>query len=170
MLDAFGRYPTVAPDVLFKQGLDALAVGKAVEASQLFERALTVARRVGAKSQEARYVSWHAFSKAKAYGATPETVRLCEEAAGDTPDAELLLNLVRIYLLAGLRTRALAALERGLRRDPHNRRLADLLARIDRRAKPPIRFLDRGHSINRLLTRLLRRRPESAQPPGAAGR
>jgi tetratricopeptide (TPR) repeat protein len=166
----YGRLPTVAPEALFKQGLEALAVGKSAEACQLFERAMTVERSLGNAKREARYLSYYGFSKAKAHGATHEAVRLCEEAVGTDIDPDLVLNLVRVYLLAGLRTKALATLERARSQHPDNRRLRDLLVRIDRRARPPLGFLDRDHSINRLLVRVLRRRPADAPPPGAAGR
>jgi hypothetical protein len=144
------------PEGFFRRGLDALAVGKAAEASDLFHRAITTQRsRCTVKGQQ-RYISYYAFSKSKAFGPTAETIRLCQEAAEGDIDPDLQLNLVRVYLLAGLKTRALATLESSLRLYPGNRRLLDLRARIDRRAKPAIGRLGRDHPINRFLARMRR--------------
>jgi tetratricopeptide (TPR) repeat protein len=149
------KSPTDGPEGLFKRGLEALAVGKAAEASNLFHRAILVERNQGTITRQLRYASYFAFSKSKAYGPTAETIRLCEEAADGDIDPTLLLNLVRVYLLAGLKTKALATLEKGLRQYPNNRRFFDLRERIDRRAKPTIRYLGRDHPVNRVLARVL---------------
>ena len=156
MSDPKKRSPTDGPERLFKRGLEALTVGKAAEASDLFHRAISVERSQGGASRQMRYLSYYAFSKSKAYGPTAETIQLCQEATDGDIDPTLLLNLVRVYLLAGMKIKALKALEGGLRQFPKNRRLLDLRARIDRRAKPTIRKLGRDHPINRFLARLLR--------------
>jgi len=150
------KSPTDGPERLFKRGLEALAVGKAAEASNLFHRAISVERSQGTVTRQLRYVSYYGLSKSKAYGPTAETIDLCKTAAEGDIDPTLLLNLVRVYLLAGLKTKALATLEKGLRLYPNNRRFLDLRERIDRRAKPIIRYLGRDHPANRFLARVLR--------------
>jgi len=150
------RYADDVPERLFKRGLHSLAVGKAAEASNLFERAVSVERNQGSVVRHPLYASYFALSKATAYGPTPETIRICEEAADMGIDPTLSLNLVRVYLLAGLKTRALATLEKALQQYPRNRRFLELRKRIDRRTKPTIRHLGRDHPINRALARMLR--------------
>jgi tetratricopeptide (TPR) repeat protein len=156
MSDPTKKSPVDGPERLFRRGLDALAVGKTVEACNLFGRALSVERSQGTVKRQLRYVSYYAFSKSKAYGPTEETIALCEEAVDGDIDPALLLNLIRVYLMAGLTTKALATLEKGRRLYPDNRRFPALLARIDRRARPTIRYLGRDHPVNRFLARVLR--------------
>ena len=150
------KSPTDGPERLFKRGLEALAVGKASEASNMFDRAISAERNQSAVTRQLRYVSYYAFSKCKAYGPTAEAIRLCEEAADGDIDPTLLLNVVRVYLLAGFKTKALATLEKGVRLYPNSRRFFDLRERIDRRAKPTIRYLGRDHPVNRFLARVVR--------------
>jgi len=117
---------------------------------------MSVERSRGTVARQQRYVSYYAFSKSKIHGPTAETISLCEEAVAGDIDPDLLLNLIKVYLLAGLKTKALASLEKGRRLYPDNRRFPALLARIDRRARPTIRYLGRDHPVNRFLARVLR--------------
>jgi len=156
MPDLTTKAASHGPERFFRRGVEALAVGKAAEASDLFHRAILVERSRSTVTRQPRYVSYYAFSRSRAYGPTAETIRLCEEAVEGDIDPDLLLNLVRVYLLAGLKTKALAALEGGLRTYPENRRFLDLRARIDRRATPPVRYLGRDHPVNRFLARMRR--------------
>jgi len=140
----------------FERGLEALTVGSVAKASTLFQKALAAERSRGVVGRDMRYLSYYAFAEAKLHGVTSETIRLCEDAAERDIEPQLVLNLVQVYLMAGLKTKALASLETGLRHNPGDRRFLALRTRIDRRRKPTVRYLSRDHAVNRLLGRLLR--------------
>jgi tetratricopeptide (TPR) repeat protein len=148
--------PTEGPEELFKRGLEAMTLGKVAEASSFFHRAMSVERIQGNVKRRPAYRSYYALCQSQVHGPTPETISLCEEAVEADIDPALQLNLVRVYLLAGMKTKALATLEGSLRLYPRNRRFLALRAKIDRRAKPPVPLFGRNHPINRFLARLRR--------------
>jgi hypothetical protein len=102
-----------------------------------------------------RFLSYYALSHAMACGATRDDVHYCERAVAERSfDSQLWGNLAQVYGLIGRRTRALATIEKGLTQDPGDKDLRLLLSRMDRRAKPPLPRLGRGHPVNRLLSRM----------------
>jgi len=68
--------------------------------------------------------------------------------------AELYLSLGRVYMLSSKTSRALEALEQGCRHYPDDPALKRELARLERRARPPIPGLGRSHAVNRALVRI----------------
>jgi len=95
------------------------------------------------------------LSSALANRPTPEAIQACELAARrDFCNAEMQLNLGKVYMLAGKTTRALAALDRGLKIAPGNKSLSDEKARADRRKRPAIPWLRRNHPVNCWLGRV----------------
>ena len=95
------------------------------------------------------------LSLALAHGPTQESILACETAARrDFYSPDLLLNLGKVYALAGLTTRALATFERGLALAPSSAPLRAELAKLDRRQPAPIRFLSRSHPANRALGKM----------------
>jgi tetratricopeptide (TPR) repeat protein len=147
-----------------RDGLRALAEGRPAEAASSFHDALRIARRAGSCELKMRSLSYLGLSLALARGPTPETIRACEMAARrHFLDAALLLNLGRVYLLAGEVPRAIAAFEKGLRLAPRHRDIRLWLARAERRAPPPIRALRRGHPLNVILGRLRHRLRRTAR-------
>lgn len=143
------------PKEPFEKGVRALAEGRAKEAVEYFETAITMERERGVVRPTMRYLSYYGLSVAMADRPTREAVRACETAASrDRFDALLLVNLGKVYLLSGQPTRALSAFERARRMDPTNPRIKRALARADRRGRPAIPFLGRDHRLNRSLGRL----------------
>jgi tetratricopeptide (TPR) repeat protein len=146
------------PGEYFRRGLRAFREGRAARAREDFERAMSAERRLGAVRPSMRFLSYHGLSRALAEGMSREALEACERAAQwDDFDPDLMANLGWIYLLANRRTSALAALEKGLRLEPENRRLKALLRRAERRSRPVLPRLSRSHFLNRTLGRLRRR-------------
>ena len=139
----------------FRKGLTALKFGRSVEAVAHFEAAIAAEKQRGALRLRMRYFSYYGLSMAVAHRPSEHAIRMCEKAATrDSFDPALQSNLGKVYLLAGKTTQALAAFERGLRLDPTHQALKSQLAKVDRRASPPIPRLDRGHPANIWLGRL----------------
>ncbi len=151
----------------FHEGVTAFDRGDAAGAADLFRRALGLARDRGTLRLQMRCLSWFSLATARAHGVTPVAVRACEAAAMRAPGPEMQWNLGRIYLIAGRRGDALAAFARGLGFDPADARLRAAHARADRRARPVIRRLPRGHLLNRVLGRMRRRRRSPSGPGGS---
>ena len=78
-----------------------------------------------------------------------EGLMLCEHAVQtEFYQPENYINLARTHLLAGRRMSALRAAEQGLRVDPEDARLHDLITRIELRRNPVLRFLPRSNPVN----------------------
>ncbi len=88
-------------------------------------------------------------------GKLREGLLRCEEAAkAQFYQPEVLANLARVYLLAGERRKAVAALRRGLKLDPGHRSLNALLDELGERRRPVVGFLSRRNLVNQFLGRL----------------
>jgi len=139
----------------FRRGLTALVDGDATAASDHFQSAILTEVQRGVKRPQMRYLSYYGLSRAQAFGATPQSVQACETAARrDFFNPDLLLNLGRVYLLAGKTTKALVAFERGLELAPGHKGLRAEFTKIDRRAAPPLGIVSRAHPLNKWLGRL----------------
>jgi tetratricopeptide (TPR) repeat protein len=156
--------PILSAENCFKRGLVALAAGKPAEATTLFEAAMAIERERGVGRPQMRYLSFYGLSLAHSRKSITDALRACEEAAREEAfNPDLFLNLGKVYVRSGNRTRALEAYERGLRLDPKHRGLRAALQKTDRRSNPAVRGLDRSHPLNRLLGRIrysLTTRPE----------
>ena len=156
--------PILSAENCFKRGLVALAAGKPSEATTLFQAAMAIEQNRGVGRPQMRYLSFYGLSLAHSPRSTQEAVRACEEAAREESfNPDLFLNLGKVYLRSGKRTRALETFERGLRLDPKHRDLRTALRKTDRRSNPAVSGLDRSHPLNRLLGRIrysLTTRPE----------
>lgn len=81
-----------------------------------------------------------------------EGLLLCEHAVqAEFFQPENYYNLARTHLLAGRRLSALRAIEQGLRIDPEDARLHELIDEIHLRRKPVIPFLPRSNALNYTL-------------------
>ena len=67
---------------------------------------------------------------------------------------DLYQNLARIYLAFDFKADAIRFLRRALMVDPENAAVHRRLAELGIRRRPLIRFLPRGHALNRLLGRV----------------
>jgi tetratricopeptide (TPR) repeat protein len=145
----------VSAENFFRRGLASLVDGDAVVASDFFQSAILTEVQHGVKRPQMRYLSYYGLSRAQAFGATPQTIQACETAARrDFFNPDLFMNLGRVYLLAGKTTKALAAFERGRALAPDHKGLLTELAKIDRRATPPLGIVARSHPLNKILGRL----------------
>ena len=139
----------------FLIGMIALSEGRHEDALANFQSALQLEGQRGAARRQMRYLSYYGLSSALANRPTPEAIQACELAARrDFCNAELQLNLGKVYMLAGKTTRALSALERGLKIAPESKSLRDEKTRADRRKRPTIPWLRRNHPLNCWLGRV----------------
>jgi tetratricopeptide (TPR) repeat protein len=142
----------------FQVGLGLLAQGKYADAAIRFQAAIVAEKQDQVLRPQMQYRSYFGLSRALSRGAKLEDVKLCEMAAeADHFDPVLQLNLGRVYLTAGKRTRALQTFRRGLKLDPNNDELLDAFHQADRRSRPVIATLSRDHGLNRSLGRLRHR-------------
>jgi len=122
--------PILVAEISFKKGLVALARGNAFEAAQHFEHAVVTERERRVPRPQMRYLSYYGLATALCRKPTPESIRVCELAARtDSFNPVLELNLGKVYLLAGQRTKARAAFRRGLATAPEH---AGLRLELDR--------------------------------------
>jgi hypothetical protein len=165
--------PILSAENCFRRGLVSLVDGDPGSASNHFQSAIAIERQHGVTRPQMRYLSYYGLSLAQSRGATPDAIQACETASRrDFFNPDLLLNLARVYLLAGKTTKALVALERGLELAPAHKGLLAEHDRVDRREAPPLSMVSRSHPLNKLLGRLrwsLRMRaPRRVQPSRAA--
>lgn len=124
------------------------------DAAVYFGRALELERRCKPRQPESRYLSYYGFSMAKSRRSIVEAIDACRLAVElDDSEPELWLNLGRVYNLAGLRTLAMWAFERGVRLDPSHRDLLMERNDLDRRSRPVFPSMSRDHPLNLWLGR-----------------
>jgi tetratricopeptide (TPR) repeat protein len=147
--------PILSAENQFRQGLTALVDNDPASAAVHFHTAMQIERQRAVARPQTRYLSYYGLSVAQSQGPTPEAIRACETAARlDFFNPDLLLNLGRVYQLAGKVTRALEAFERGLKLAPTHAALRAELAKADRRTRPPLSVVPRQHPVNRALGKL----------------
>jgi Flp pilus assembly protein TadD len=159
--------PVLSAENAFKKGLAAIVEERNAEAVVHFQSAIETERRRLVRQPDARYLSYYGLSLSRAYGVSAEAIASCEAAARLAPqDPTILLNLGRVYALAGRKTRALRCYETGLQLAPGHQALRRELAHADRRSAPPIPGLKRSNPLNRwvgsLRSRAGRRAPAAA--------
>ena len=147
--------PILSAENQFRQGLAAVVDGDPKTAAEHFRNAIQIERQRHVRRPQMRYLSYYGLTLAQANGPTQESILACETAARrDFFNPDLLLNLGKVYALAGLTTRALSTFERGLGLAPSSAPLRAELAKLDRRQTVPIRWLSRSHAANRTLGRM----------------
>ncbi len=105
--------------------------------------------------QNARYRSSYALALALVRGQFMGAVELGRAAIREEfYNADLYLNLARIYLAFGFKAEAVRFLRRGLMVDPDHERIGRKLCELGVRRRPPIRFLPRDHPLNRIVGRV----------------
>jgi len=141
--------PILAAENCYKKGLVALAEGRPAEATAMFEAAMVIERERSVSRPQMRYLSYYGLSIAQAKRPNRESIQAVETAAQiDFFAPDLLLNLGKVYLLAGKTTKALEILERGIRIAPRYKALQIELKKVDRRQPPPFPRLHRNHPFN----------------------
>jgi Tfp pilus assembly protein PilF len=158
--------PILSAENAFRKGLGAMAEKHPEKASVYFRQALDLERERSKSRLDMRYLSYYGLSLAQAGLSTQIALQACKTAVfKQTGDPLLFLNLGRVYILTGKTVRAMAAFERGLKTAPESKILRAELAKLDRRRRPALPFLDRGNPVNRWLGR--RRRPAEVCPASA---
>lgn len=95
--------------------------------------------------------SYLAFCIAKERHQIGRAASLCLSALQDEPGNSVhLLNLGRIYLLAGEKTRAIQTFRKGLRLE-RNRQIIEELKKLGLRQPPVMKSLHRGNPLNKCL-------------------
>ena len=146
-----------AAETRFQRGLMAQKDGRELEALALFEAALELERRLGAKHPQARYLSQYGLALARDAGQVREGTELCRQAVAlEFFNADLFWNYGRVLLLSDRRKEAYASFAKGLHLQQNHQEILGELARMGWRRRPVIRFLARSHPINAALGRLLR--------------
>lgn len=147
--------PILSAENSFRRGLVALVDGDPATAADHFHAAILIEVQHGVTRPQMRYLSYYGLSRAQAHGATAQTIQACETAARrDFFSPELLLNLGRVYLLAGKMTKALATFHRGLELSPKHRGLLAEYTKFDRREAPPLMIVARSNPLNKVLGKL----------------
>jgi tetratricopeptide (TPR) repeat protein len=145
----------LAAENSFRRGLTALVDGDPTAASDCFQSAILTEVQHGVKRPQMRYLSYYGLSRAQAFGANIQAIQACETAARrDSFNPDLHLNLGKVYLLAGKKTKALATFEKGLALAPDHRGLLSEFRKIDRRSSPPIGLMPRSHPFNKWLGKI----------------
>lgn len=129
---------------LFAKGKDALNNDHTYLARVCFENALNEERTPS-------HCSYFAFALAKSRGDFDAALKLAEESiAAEPQNSEHYLIKGRIFLLAGRRQDAIAALRSGAQIDRHPEILQELES-LGTRGKPVIARLPRNHPLNKFL-------------------
>lgn len=147
--------PILSAENHFKKGLSALVDRNYMDASVFFRRALDLDRERNRRQPDLRYLSYYGLSLAKAGLSTRAAIQACRTAVSrQKSHPVLLLNLGRVYMVAGKTEMALQAFDRAFRLAPDNKVVARELAQLDRRNRPVIQMLPRAHPVNLMLGRL----------------
>ncbi len=144
----------------FEKGLEAVERREFVEALVYFEASMQLVQRTSA-APPMKYLSYYGLCLAMANGRLSEAMEICEQAVeAEFYNPDLYLNLGKVYLKAGDRSRAFGTLVRGFQLNPRHPGLVRAIRRLGLRRRPTVRFLARNHLVNRLLGRLLRGQAE----------
>ncbi len=152
-----------AAETRFQRGLLALKDGRGLEALALFEAALELERRLGAKTPQARYLSYYGLALARDTGQLKEGAELCRQAVAlEFFNADLFWNYGRVLLQSDRRKEAYSAFVSGLSVQKNHQDILAELQRMGWRKPPILRFLSRSHPINAALGRMFRTAPQVA--------
>lgn len=136
--------PASKMTTLIQKGVAALKEGNTLVAMIHFEDA--------AKLEDNPTVrSYLAFCLAKERQQMTKAISLCLTAMRQEPTRALhYLNLGRIYLMAGQKTRAIQTFRKGLKLE-RNQQIIDELKNLGLRQPPVLKSLNRDHPLNKCL-------------------
>ena len=136
----------------FKQGVKLLRSGQSAEAFEYLKNAAE------SNQQNPYYLSFLGVSVARAQRKWNAAVQLCETAVSlRRNEVQLYLNLAEVYVAAGRRDDAVAALDRASIYSSVDVRIKRARAELGKRTPPVLPFLERGHFLNRNLGKLRHR-------------
>ena len=146
-----------AAETRFQRGLLALGDGRTLEALALFEAALELERRLGARTPQARYLSYYGLCLARDGSQLREGAELCRQAiALEFFNADLFWNYGRVLLLSDRRKEAFAAFAKGLSVQKNHQEILRELGRMGWRKRPLLAFLPRANPINIAIGKVFR--------------
>jgi len=146
-----------AAETRFQRGLSALEAGRGLEALALFEAALELERRFGARTPQARYLSFYGLCLGLEGRQPREGAELCRQAVGlEFFNADLCWNYGRVLLLNDRRKEAYAAFLKGLSVQRSHQGILRDLGRMGWRRRPLLPFLPRRNRLNVALGRIFR--------------
>jgi tetratricopeptide (TPR) repeat protein len=149
-----------AAETRFQRGLLALQDGRGLEALALFEASLELERRLGARTPQARYLSYYGLALARDAGQLREGVEFCRKAVAlEFFNADLCWNYGCVLLLADRRKEAYTAFVKGLSVQKNHQEILRELGRMGWRKRPMLGFLPRSHPINATLGKFFRPAP-----------
>lgn len=152
-----------AAETRFQRGLQALKDGRGLEGLALFEAALELERRLGAKTPQARYLSYYGLALARDAGQLREGAECCRQAVAlEFFNADLFWNYGRVLLLSDRRKEAYAAFVKGLSVQKNHQEILREIGRMGWRKRPMIGFLSRAHPVNAFLGRVFRPAQQTA--------
>ncbi len=143
---------TGSPQELFKEGLSLLRRGDLEEAAKAFEKAY------GNDRDNPAYMSYYGMCAALEWGKIGLGLELCTKAIKkEFFKAEYYLNLGKVYLAADNKKGAITAFKKGLRFDPDNEDINEMMIQLGIRKRPIIPFLKRSNPLNKYLGIFFRR-------------
>ncbi len=143
---------TEDPQKFFKEGQKFLRKGDLEEAAKAFEKAYNLDR------DNPAYMSYYGMCAALKWGKIGLGLELCTKAIKkEFFKAEYYLNLGKVYLAADNKKGAITAFKKGLRFDPNNEELNEMMIQLGIRKRPIIPFLKRSNPINKYLGIFFRR-------------
>jgi tetratricopeptide (TPR) repeat protein len=146
-----------AAETRFQRGLAALGDGRNLEALALFEAALELERRLGARTPQARYLSYYGLCLAQDGSQRREGADFCRQAiALEFFNADLFWNYGRVLLVSDRRKEAFTAFVRGLSVQKNHQDILRELSKMGWRKPPVLPFLPRANPLNVALGRLFR--------------
>jgi tetratricopeptide (TPR) repeat protein len=139
----------------YRNGLEALSLGRRTEAMALFEAAIEIERRRSTGRPQPRYLSFYGLCLAVEKNEIREGLRYCREALTlENFNADIRCNLGRVLLRAGRRREAYKCFSRGLGLEPDHAASLGALTQMGIRRRPILPFLARRNPINVFLGRL----------------
>jgi tetratricopeptide (TPR) repeat protein len=146
-----------AAETRFQRGLQALGDGRNLEAMALFEAALELERRLGARAPQARYLSYYGLCLAQDGSQLREGAEFCRQAiALEFFNPDLFWNYGRVLLVADRRKEAFTAFVKGLSVQKNHQDILRELSKMGWRKPPVLSFLPRGNPLNVALGRIFR--------------
>ncbi len=121
------------------------------EAIGCFRRAM----EVYGENPPAELLSYYGYCLATLEGRIAEGLNFCQRALRmEMNRADFFLNIGRVELKGGQKSRAVQAFMRGMRIDKHNRQIVEQMRALGFRSRPVLPFFPRSHPINKFLGRL----------------
>ncbi len=130
---------------LHKKAQEAFKTGRTLEALAFSEKAFNL------EPDNSKYQSFLGVCIAYERGVVKEAIELCQKALEVNPlKSENYLNLGKVYLRTGYKTKAVDIFREGLKVEKDAEIIAELQA-LGLRKKNIVPFLDRNHFVNKYL-------------------